>query len=123
MASFRYTRSMYSGMKTNVSIIAAIVILSWAAFPCDGQEARHLVATYCFDCHDSATKEGGVDLEALVEKDTLDGSLVFENLITGKMPPQDAEQPTDAERRIVLQWLARRQQESSPPAHRRISRH
>ncbi len=110
-------------MKTSVSTIAAFAIFSWTACACDGQEAKHLMATYCLACHDSATQEGGVDLEALVENDTFDSSLVFENLITRKMPPQDAEQPTDGERQIVLQWLSGRQQESSTPAYRRSSRH
>ena len=105
------------------STIAALAIAACLALPCDGEEAKRFVATFCLDCHDSATKEGNVDLNLLVEQDALDGSLVFENLITGKMPPPDAEQPTDAQRRVVLDWLARRQQESPISKHRRISRH
>jgi hypothetical protein len=29
------------------------------------QESRPFLASYCFECHDSETREGGVDLETL----------------------------------------------------------
>jgi len=78
---------------------------------------------YCFDCHDAAAKEGGLDLSNLLSKNDFDGSLVFEHLITAKMPPKQQHQPTANEKRLMLEWLARHQEENAPSAYRRISRH
>ncbi|MEE2781069.1 MAG: DUF1588 domain-containing protein [Planctomycetota bacterium] len=88
-----------------------------------GQEpATELFKTYCFDCHADGVEEGGLDLETLCNKPTFDATLAFEHLITQKMPPRDADQPSEEERIRMLRWLADRQIEAEPPAHRRISR-
>ena len=42
---------------------------------------------YCFDCHDGEAKKGDLDLANLLGKGDFDGSLIFEHLITAKMPP------------------------------------
>ena len=78
---------------------------------------------YCFDCHDGETKKGGLDLTEVLEREGSDGSLVFENLITAKMPPANKKQPKAEERQLMLQWLAQRQKASAPKSFRRISRH
>jgi hypothetical protein len=78
---------------------------------------------YCFDCHDDATKKGGFNLEKLLEEGEFDGSLMFENLLTEKMPPAKKEQPDTKEKRAVLDWLAKRTADSQPKTFRRISRH
>ncbi len=86
-------------------------------------EAQQLIATYCFDCHDESSKEGGLDLSQLLNKDRFVGTILFENLITARMPPRDAEQPTAAEKQLILNWLSQRPAQSSPNSYRRISRH
>ena len=86
-------------------------------------EAHQLIATYCFGCHDESSKEGGLDLSRALKKDGFDGTLVFENLMTAKMPPKDAEQPMAAEKRLILNWLSKHPDESSPVSYRRISRY
>ena len=53
----------------------------------------------------------------------IDGSRVFEKLITGQMPPADNSQPSSAERQAMLKWLAARQATISPAKYRRVSRH
>ena len=78
---------------------------------------------YCFDCHDGEAKKGDLDLANLLEKGDFDGSLIFEHLITAKMPPKNKKQPTPKEKRLMLSWLAQRQADSSPNSYRRISRH
>ena len=88
-----------------------------------GGEPAALLENYCFDCHDEETKNGDLNLIALLDREHFDGSLVFENLITGKMPPADKEQPSSEERRALLSWLAQRQVETIPNSFRRISRH
>lgn len=89
---------------------------------CDETQTR-LIKVYCFDCHNEDSKEGNFDLTELFNKDDFDGSLAFENLATRRMPPADAEQPSSAERRSILQCLAQKQKKSAPQSYRRISRH
>lgn len=86
-------------------------------------ESIPLFERYCFDCHDPETKKGDLDLIGLLDQADFDGSLVFENLITGKMPPANKKQPTPEEKRALLNWLAQGQIESAPISFRRISRH
>ena len=86
-------------------------------------DATGLLKTYCFDCHGNSSGEGGLDLSDLLDKGDFDGNLVFENLMTAKMPPEDSERPSTAEKRLILNWLATRQVEDSRNSYRRISRH
>ena len=86
-------------------------------------EPRQLITKYCSDCHDASSKEGSLDLTALLNKQQFDGTLAFENLITERMPPSDAEQPSPTERTAILQWLAQQSAQQSTASYRRISRH
>jgi len=79
--------------------------------------------TYCFDCHDEESMKGNLDLVNLLSKDGADLELVFENLITFKMPPPKKDQPKEEDRQEMLQWLAQHQMVNQPNAYRRISRH
>ena len=87
------------------------------------QQAVEVLEHYCFDCHGDGSEKGGLDMEGLLERKDFDGALMFENLLTGKMPPAKKEQLDAQEKRTVLDWLAKRKQGSSPKSFRRISRH
>ena len=76
-------------------------------------------ATYCFDCHDGAD----LDLREAILKSDFEGTLVFENLITGKMPPKEEGQPSTTEKQVMLKWLAEHQMATTPNSYRRVSRH
>lgn len=86
-------------------------------------EPNALLARYCFDCHDGPNGEGDFDLADALHKENFDATLAFENLITTKMPPADAEQPSAGEKQVMLKWLAARQKEATPQSFRRINRH
>ena len=88
----------------------------------DGQ-ASHLFGDYCYDCHDDLTKKGNLDLMEIFKQVSFDGTLVFENLITGKMPPPEKAQPSPQEKKRMLEWLAACQPDHKPRKFRRISRH
>ena len=105
--------------------LLAVSILFWTppSVEASEEEAAKILERYCFDCHDDLSQKGDLDLVGLLEKGEFDGALLFENLIAGKMPPADKEQPSLEERRIVLDWLAARQKESAPHSFRRRSRH
>lgn len=70
-----------------------------------------LVQKYCGDCHGGdGAPEGDIDLSALAEwkdasKATKTWQKVDEMLANGLMPPEDAEQPSDAERAQLRKWL------------------
>ena len=64
-----------------------------------------------------------MDLTQLLGQTGTDGALVFENIITAKMPPANKKQPKAEERQLMLQWLAQRQKATAPQSFRRISRH
>ena len=89
------------------------------------QQAAELLEHYCFDCHGDGSEKGGFDLEGFLEDGQGDGTLMFENVLNGKMPPAEEEQPDAQEKATVLEWLAKRKlkQRSQPKPFRRISRH
>jgi hypothetical protein len=87
------------------------------------EEAPQVLKTYCFDCHGYGSKEGGLDLAQLIQHGNFDGTLIFENLATGVMPPKDADQPSPDQKLAVLEWLAASAEESKPNSFRRLSRY
>jgi hypothetical protein len=87
------------------------------------EKAVDILKDHCFDCHEEGAEKGGLNLEDLLKMEAFDGSLIFENLVTGKMPPGNKKQPSSEEKRVVLDWLAKRQKERSPESFRRMSRH
>ena len=55
-----------------------------------GGKIRPLMETYCFDCHDGETQEGGVRLDDLTSFEEGSQHLwtsIFEQLSSGQMPP------------------------------------
>lgn len=69
-----------------------------------------LLARYCVDCHGSDLAEGKLSLEA-IDPNLLSGEnfetwrQVAEKIQFGDMPPKDADQPTDEERKTLLTWI------------------
>ena len=61
-----------------------------------------LFESYCFDCHDEETKKGNFNMAKLFDDGSFDGTLMFENLITAKMPPENKKQPNAEEKRVML---------------------
>ncbi len=112
---------------SHFSIIAAIgVVLVFGGESAAGvpvEKPVEIFERYCFDCHDSDLKAGDLDLGPMLDSEAFDGSLVFENVITSKMPPAKKQQPTLQEKHVLLNWLAQRQPETASKSFRRISRH
>jgi hypothetical protein len=70
--------------------------------------------SYCFDCHDSSTKKGGLDLETLATRPDPKMSpaallakweRIYDRLRDGEMPPPKKTQPAPAEKTAFLQML------------------
>jgi hypothetical protein len=101
----------FTGMVVFLCVSVAGMLHQQASLAQDAPAAA--LQAFCFDCHDSATREGGFDLEAFIADPAQDGTIPFENVITGKMPPHDAEQPSDIQRDSLLKWLAARGTETA----------
>ena len=75
------------------------------------QKHQTFFKKHCFDCHDSATQEGGVDLEALsftiaTIEQAERWQKVLNVLNSGEMPPEDSGQPSGIEKADFLDELA-----------------
>ncbi len=75
-----------------------------------GTDVVRTLETYCFDCHDSGTAKGDLDLEqALLDKPLVRNRLLWENVAerirSGDMPPRKKPQPSNVERLRLRAWL------------------
>lgn len=104
-------------------LATAGLVFSCSHAGAEEHKVPEILEHYCYDCHGDGSEKGGFDLEIFLGKGDMDGSLMFENLLTGKMPPAKEDQPDDKERKALLAWLAGRKQHDSPKSFRRISRH
>ena len=74
-------------------------------------ELRGYLETHCFDCHDSTTKKGRLDLEALpMQLDARERfekwALVHDRIAAGEMPPKSRkERPSEKENADALKLL------------------
>lgn len=65
---------------------------------------------HCWDCHGADVQEGDVRLDqyrtaAAVAADTATWQRVIQMIRSGAMPPEDAPQPSEAQRHDVVRWL------------------
>jgi hypothetical protein len=74
--------------------------------------ATRVVAARCLDCHDAGTQEGDVSLAGLDATVTAENFALWRKVLheldTERMPPPDAEPPTDDERRAAVLDLEER---------------
>lgn len=82
-----------------------------------------LFGKYCIDCHDADNSKGDLDLDKVLEDKGYDKDLIFENLITSKMPPKDKKQPSKHEKQVMLNWLTEQQNKLKVPSKQRLGRH
>jgi len=73
-------------------------------------EVRPLFKKYCFDCHGNDQSEGNITLDMYESsQQVLQGQTtwlkVIQQLQVGTMPPEDADQPSDEQRKFLLGWI------------------
>ncbi|MEZ6104518.1 MAG: DUF1588 domain-containing protein [Pirellulaceae bacterium] len=72
-------------------------------------KAMRVMETYCISCHGPEKQKGDVRFDALDTIDPVDQQKLYENtkmaLHLEEMPPVKANQPSAAERAILMQWL------------------
>ncbi|MGB8165919.1 MAG: c-type cytochrome domain-containing protein, partial [Chthoniobacteraceae bacterium] len=74
-------------------LLASLFQLLPATLTAAEAELRGYLETHCFDCHDSTTKKGGLDLEALpMQFDAAERFDVWakahDRIAAGEMPPK-----------------------------------
>jgi len=74
-----------------------------------GGAVKPLLAKYCLDCHATAKKEGGLDLErfttvASIRRDVKPWQNLVEQVEAEEMPPREKPQPTAEERLRLVAW-------------------
>lgn len=74
------------------------------------EQLKPILKRFCLDCHSTEKEEGELDLErfaSLVEvrRDPEIWQKVVEMLDNGEMPPEDSEQPSDAQRKQLRSWI------------------
>lgn len=72
-------------------------------------KALQVIDTYCVSCHGPEKQKGKVRLDALETVDPVDLQKLFgsakEAVHFEDMPPAKAKQPSEEERKVLLQWL------------------
>ena len=72
-------------------------------------QAKQVLSAYCVSCHGPDKQEGEVQLGALETIDAVDRQALLGKMQDvvhlGEMPPEEAKQPSDAERKVLLEWL------------------
>ena len=72
-------------------------------------QANQLLGAYCVTCHGNDTREGDIQLNDLDSLDAVERQKLFQKahevIQLKQMPPEETEQPTSAEREVLLDWL------------------
>ena len=90
------------------------------------KEIKPIVAKYCVECHGPDDQNGELRIDTL-DPDLVDGPDarkwhgMLDALNLGKMPPQDASQPTASERSVLVNSLTNALQRAAESARKEIS--
>jgi hypothetical protein len=110
-------------MKLSPATIGLLAV-SVIALPTQGAESEgtervgvEFVRRHCVECHGARNREADIRLDDLTGDVTREGArwaIVVQKVRDRSMPPEDAKQPSDAERKAFVEWgrgeLARRPQ-------------
>ena len=99
-------------MHVRLFTLATALVLRGAEAADFGKDVRPVLETYCFKCHGAEKQKGGVKLSdgadvAAIYRDVKTWDKALAELRDGAMPPEDKPQPTDEDRKRVIEWLDR----------------
>ena len=106
-------------------LIPSLLTLSIQASPVDDtfprssyqESIRPVLAKYCTQCHGAEERDARIQFDQIARYENADEQLwtmVHEALVNGEMPPQAEQQPTTAEKGLILDWI--REQRSAARA-------
>ena len=118
---------------TRSAAIALSCFLLWRPLHANAEVPATFIETHCFSCHSSDSAAAGLNLKTLErEFDNPETARrwvrVHDRLVSGEMPPRDADQPAAAERTAAIQSLkesliaAESQTAKDVPRLRRLTR-
>jgi len=91
-------------MNQAIVLLLGMLAILEVTFPlhADAADRESFIQKNCIECHDAATKEGGLDLTSLkfnlVEPDNFNNwARIHDRVAKGEMPPPDSQRPTAAE--------------------------
>ena len=89
--------------------VIALFFLCWECVVADPSDVHDLIQRYCYDCHDSLTAKGGLDLEKLgpLADHTEAWEKVVRKLDARQMPPLGKDRPDDASYDEMVSELTR----------------
>src|SRR6185312_9779472 len=95
----------------SLALILLCTTLRAAEPPSYRQGVKPLLTDYCFRCHKAKKAEGGVDLSSFADDAAALArrklwKRALRRVAAGEMPPEDAKQPTAADREKLTRWLA-----------------
>ena len=99
-------------MRIETRGVVAVAVLGLLSIPARADDLAPVLQTYCVSCHNAASAAAGVDFAALLAEEPLvrrreTWERVIGMLETGRMPPEAAPQPSEAERAALLSTLER----------------
>ena len=103
---------MSNGLKPTMVVAAIAAALAAVVNEAAADDAAvSLVARYCHECHSGDAHEGDVDLAGAGSPERMRAAIrhwqrAADVIADGQMPPQDAQQPSDAEREQIAAWLS-----------------
>ncbi len=93
--------------------------------PAFSKTVQPFLKQYCFNCHGADTQKARIRYDKLAGYSAADDQLwtmVHEMLSAGEMPPKGKPQPSDAQRKAILEWIEREQLAHSTGSTRRLNR-
>ena len=103
------------------TFILAFALVARAGAVDFSADVRPVLEKYCFKCHGAEKQKGGVKLSdgadvAAIYRDVKTWDKALAELRDGAMPPDDKPQPTEEERKRVMDWLGRTLNDPDPDA-------
>src|SRR6478609_8718651 len=107
------TRTSIPSFVSGLVCFALTIVLGFAATaeePTFPPLAHALFKQFCFDCHNTATAEGQVNLEQMSARPAFNTAFKKWEKVTAivhseRMPPKDAEQPTPEQRGQLIRLV------------------
>ena len=99
------------------AVVAMLLVFAIESFPCLASasqltDATKVIAGRCMSCHDTETREGGIDLTPLLQKRNVSEEkntklwIRVERMVSrGEMPPKDEGPLTPMEKEAITRWF------------------
>lgn len=99
--------SLLAGWLIGQFVVGSVAAEEGTAIP---KHALDILSEYCIGCHDAADKKGDLDLDlSAVDWSKKENRALWEKVLVaneqGLMPPPNKDQPTDEERKALVDWL------------------